>query len=423
LIINRPLPDPPAKVMEILLKLAGAGHTSFVVGGAVRDLLMGRPVQDWDVATSASPAEVSALFPRVIATGARHGTVTVRLGGQNVEVTSFRGKSILEDLSHRDFTIDAMAYDPQNKAILDPHRGIHDAGCRLLRAVGDPRERLGEDPLRALRAVRLAAELDLRVEPELLAGLREAGQGLQGVARERIREELNRILLVREPSKPLRLLDECGLMERIIPELGCSGGFSQLPWVLEAVDLVPERICLRWAALLLGLDKGFSPLNREGPQESMAKGAVGVLLRLRLSRRQAEHAGRILHHHAIPHRDSWPWEQVRGLIFQMGPELIQDAILLRKASLVAVRAHPRLLSCLDELREKVQGILSNPSALEKMRPVLKGEDVMGLLGLEPGPEVGEVLRALQEAVLRAPALNNREALTKWLLNREAAGTE
>jgi len=90
---------------------------------------------------------------------------------------------------------------------------------------------------------------------------------------------------------------------------------------------------------------------------------------------------------------------------------------------VAVRAHPRLLSCLDELREKVQGILSNPSALEKMRPVLKGEDVMGLLGLEPGPEVGEVLRALQEAVLRAPALNNREALTKWLLNREAAGTE
>lgn len=414
---NGSLPEPPAQVQEVILRLAQAGHDAFIVGGAIRDLILGRPVQDWDVATSASPSEVSALFPRVIPTGARHGTVTVRLGGQSIEVTTFKGKSILEDLSHRDFTLDAMAYDPRSRSILDPHHGKLDAQERVLRAVGEASQRMAEDPLRALRGVRLAAEMKLSLDEELLGAIGEAAPWLKRVAPERIRQELERILLVQDPSWALKLLVESSLMREILPELEQAQDFPHGSWFLETVGFLPLRAPLRWAALLLGVDKDFSPLLREGPQESLARRAGEVLSRLRVSRRQTEQTVGTLYHHAVSCEIPWDEARVRSLIFQAGPPVAQDAVLLRKATLQAVGAPEEVLCLLEELLGKLLFILSDSEALNRMRPVLTGKEVMELLGLAPGPAVGEILAQMQQAVLLEPELNQKERLRKWLLEK------
>lgn len=414
---SEPFLEPPAQVLEVLFRLSRAGHDAFIVGGALRDIILGRPAQDWDVATSASPSQVSALFPRVIPTGARHGTVTVRLDGQNIEVTSFKGASILEDLSHRDFTLDAMAYDPRSNSLLDPHKGKQDAQERLLRAVGEASERMAEDPLRALRGIRLAAELELTLDPQLFCAIREAAPWLRRVAPERIRQELERILLVQKTLGALKLLGESGLMKEILPELGQAGSLSHISWCLEAVGLLPGQAALRWAALLLGVEKDFSPLLRQGPQESLASKAGEVLSRLRVSRRQAEHTLRTIYHHAVCYKFPWDEAAVRGLILQAGVPVARDAILLRKASLQAVGAPPEALSCLEELLQKLLAILSDPEALKKMQPVLRGTEVMELLGLTPGPVVGKILAQMQQAVILEPELNQKQTLIKWLLEK------
>lgn len=404
-------------MQEVIFRLAQAGHDAFIVGGAIRDLILGRPVQDWDVATSASPSEVSALFPRVIPTGVRHGTVTVRLGGQSIEVTSFRGKSILEDLCHRDFTLDAMAYDPRSRSILDPHQGRLDAQDRVLRAVGEASQRMAEDPLRALRGVRLAAELKLSLDEELFRAFGEAAPWLKRVAPERIRQELERILFVQDPSGALKLLVECGLMREILPELEQAQDFPHGSWFLETAGLLPLRAALRWAALLLGVEKDFFPLLREGPQESLARRAGEALSRLRFSRRQTEQIVGVLYHHAVSYKLPWDEAKVRSLIFEAGPSVAQDAIFLRQATLQAVGAPQEVLCFLEELLGKLLLILSDSEALNKMRPVLTGKEVMELLGLAPGPAVGEILAQMQQAVLSEPELNQKERLRKWLLKR------
>jgi len=420
LIGNESFLEPPAQVQAVLFRLAQAGHDAFIVGGALRDLILGRPAQDWDVATSASPSQVSTLFPRVIPTGARHGTVTVRLGGQSIEVTSFRGRTILEDLSHRDFTLDAMAYDPRSGSILDPYRGKLDAQQRLLRAVGEASKRMAEDPLRALRGVRLAAELNLSLEEELFCAIGEAAPWLRRVASERIRQELERILLVQNPLWALKLLVESGLMKEILPELEQAGDFPHSSWFFETVGLLPGRASLRWAALLLGVERDFSPLLREGPQESLAQRAGEVLPRLRISRRQAEQTVRTLYHHAVSYKLHWDEARVRSFIFQAGPQVAQDAILLRKATLQAVEAPQEALCCLEELLGKLLFILSDSEALSKMRPVLTGREVMDILGLSPGPKVGEILAQMQQAVLSEPQLNQKRTLIEWLLEKRGS---
>ncbi len=414
---NPPIIQPPAQVLELLLRLAKAGHEAFLVGGALRDVLLGRSVQDWDIATSASPSEVCALFPKVILTGARHGTVTVRLDGLNIEVTTFRGNSLMEDLSHRDFTMDAMAYDPHTCSLLDPHNGRADLEARLLRGVGEASQRIAEDPLRALRAVRLAAELGLDWDQQLLSALKEAGPGLRKVALERIKQELERILLVPRPSGSLELLMDTGLMREILPELKQPESQAQLSWLFKTVDLVPGRAALRWAALLLGLEKDYSSLLGEGPKPWLGSKAKEVLLRLRASRKQAEHTARIIHHHVFEHLDPGQEGRVRTLIFQAGTQVVEDAILLRKASLQAAGARTEVLSSLEKLLEKVREILSDPEALRKMRPVLTGRDVMEILGLSSGPRVGQILAQMQKAVLLEPHLNQKEALSRFLLEK------
>jgi tRNA nucleotidyltransferase (CCA-adding enzyme) len=202
-----PLAGVPRAVREIIATLTARGHAAYLVGGCVRDLLRGEGVGDFDVATSAAPETVLELLPRAIPIGLRHGTVMVPTRAGPADVTTFRaGPDIEADLAHRDFTINAMAYDPESEALLDPFGGQSDLAGRRLRAVGRAADRFREDPLRILRAARLAATLEFEIAPEIESEMAKARAGLRGVARERVRSELALMLLAPDAARGLALL-------------------------------------------------------------------------------------------------------------------------------------------------------------------------------------------------------------------------
>ena len=248
---------PPRELFEFSRPLIEAGKACFLVGGAVRDYLLGREVSDFDAASDALPDEVARLYKRVIPTGIKHGTVTVLFKGLEIEVTTFRtesgyadgrhpdkvlfASSIEEDLSRRDFTINAMAFDLADKSLLDPHGGRADLAARLVRAVGDPLERFREDGLRPLRALRFAAQLGFEIEAATLDAIGPSINRFRLVSNERVREELQKMLLAEQPSRGLRLLEMTGLLAEISPELAACRGVDQR----GCISMTSSTTCMR----------------------------------------------------------------------------------------------------------------------------------------------------------------------------------
>jgi len=295
----------PEAVLEILQRLGEAGHRSWVVGGAVRDLLLRRGrVGDFDLATPATPRQVTALFPRVIPTGIEHGTVTVLASDRRtVEVTTFRGDGAYqdgrrpdtvtfhtdldEDLARRDFTVNAMAWDPLAGELADPFGGQRDLAGRLIRAVGDPAARFGEDGLRALRAVRFAAQLGFRLHPATRRAIRGALPVVRKVSAERIGEELLRISAAPHVARGLELLAATGLLELALPPLGgwTPAQRRHAGKVAAACPVDPGAPQLRLAALLHPL-----PAAEVAP----------LLEAIRLPRKVGEEAAALVARHECP---------------------------------------------------------------------------------------------------------------------------
>src|SRR3954464_15589849 len=349
------LPDAstvPQDVMAVLRALRAAGKQAWLAGGAVRDVLRGGKAQDFDVATDALPAEVMRLFPRVIPTGMQHGTVTVLSGAHKVEVTTFRGEGpyldgrrpsevtflgeIDGDLARRDFTVNAIAWDPIAGVLRDPFHGEDDLRRCRLRAVGDPLERFREDGLRPLRAVRFACTLRLAIEPATLRAIPQTLDVFAMVAMERVRDELVK-LLVRgaPPSRALRLLLRTGLLERIIPELLESVGFAQNRYhrwdvfrhTLRCVDAAPADLIVRLAALLHDVGKPRSAAPKEGaPGEHTfydheklgARMAADILQRLKFPRRDLERVSLLVAEHNWHYRPEWNDATVRRVLARIG---------------------------------------------------------------------------------------------------------
>jgi len=236
-------PAAPAAVLQLLQRLQQDGHQAALVGGCVRDLLRGAPVRDWDIATSARPERSLALFPRAVPIGLRHGTIMAPCAAGPVDVTPFRGANLAEDLARRDFTINAMAWDPLRNAWHDPHGGRADLAAQTLRAAGRAEERLAEDPLRALRAARLLAALHLRIAPALRDALPGAAGALLQVAPERIRSELERLLLTAQAGRGMALLRQSGLEAALLPGVRADAA--------GLVALLPADLELRLAAWLV----------------------------------------------------------------------------------------------------------------------------------------------------------------------------
>jgi tRNA nucleotidyltransferase (CCA-adding enzyme) len=445
-------PDPktvPADVMAVLRTLRGASRQAWLAGGAVRDILCGAAAQDFDVATDALPEQVVRLFPRVIPTGMQHGTVTVLSGEHKVEVTTFRGEGryldgrrpssvtfladIEGDLARRDFTVNAIAWDPIAGELRDPFSGVEDLRRRRLRAVGDPLARFREDGLRPLRAVRFASTLRLALDPRTRLAIPQALDVFGRVAMERVRDELIK-LLVRgaPPSRGLRLLLRAGLLARIVPELLESVNFAQNRYhrwdvwrhTLRCVDAAPPDLVVRLAALLHDVAKPRSAAPKEGaPGENTfydheklgARLATDILQRLKFPRRETERVALLVAEHNWHYLPEWNDATVRRVLARIGPEELPALWQLRRADL---NARGRLveegLANQAAAEARFQREIDRASALKVTDLAIGGEDVMRELRTGPGRQVGEVLARLLDRVLDDPDLNTREQLIRLL---------
>jgi tRNA nucleotidyltransferase (CCA-adding enzyme) len=390
------LPETPAPIRALLATLEAAGHRSFLVGGCVRDMLRGRAVADFDVATPASTEELLALFPRAVPIGLRHGTLMVPTRIGPVDVTSFRkGPRIEDDLAHRDFTVNAIAWDPAEGRLVDPFGGRADLAGGVLRAVGSAAERFAEDPLRALRACRLAAVLGLRVDPEVEAALPGVRPALARVARERIRHELSELLLADGVAEGLALLRRSGIEADLAPGAAADAG-------PVASALFPD-LDLRVAAWLRGA--------RSTP----------ILRALRFPRRCTEAVAAILRFHPVDALEPGAGDvAARRLLRRVGESRFAALAALRRAELVAGSgagspAAEAALARLSQLEEAVARVRRQGAlALRRFDLALDGAAVMRILGCGPGPTVGRALRHLTDAVVEDPSRNTPDALRALL---------
>ncbi|MDI7266924.1 MAG: HD domain-containing protein [Myxococcota bacterium] len=447
----------PEAVRSICRSLKAAGFEAYVVGGGPRDLALGRPVAEWDVATSAPPDEVARLFPRTFPTGIAHGTVTVVHGGARVEVTTFRGdgayldgrhpasvrfvRDVREDLARRDFTVNAVAGDPETGAIVDPFGGLADLRDRTIRAVGDPDARFDEDGLRPLRAARFAAVLGFEFDPATRAALGRHLETFRKVSAERVRDELAKMLEGADrPSVGLRVLAECGLLAEIVEPLARAAGFEQnrhhefdlSEHTLRAVDAAPRRLAARLAALLHDLGKlerrAWSAEKADhvfiGHEEESARVADEWLRRMRFPNDLRERVVALVRRHGAYYDDSWTDAAVRRWMRRVGADRIDDQLDLLEADVAAKGRRPDVPAALEgvrRLRERVARQLAARPALTTEHLAIDGDAVMRIAGIGPGPRVGEIKRALLEVVTDDPSCNTPAALEAIVRERWAGG--
>ena len=435
------------RVLLVLRTLAAAGHEAFVVGGAVRDAILGRPVHEWDLATSARAEAVADLFPRVVATGLQHGTVTVVCERLPVEVTTYRGAgayaggqpravesvgTIEEDLAHRDLTVNALAWDPLSGRLLDPFAGRDDLRCRRIRAVGDARARFEEDPLRTMRAVRFASTLGFRLDRDTRRAIPPLLGRFAQVAVERIRHELTKILCGAHPRYGIDLLRRTGLLAHVLPELLEGFGLRQNRWhrydvyhhVLRAVDAAPADLVVRLAALLHDVDKPrCAAPSPKAPGEhtfynhevSGAAHAKEILLRLRFPAKVCEEVALLVREHQFAYSDDWSDAAVRRMMARVGREHLSRLVAVREADVRGHGVHVEEgVANVRALERRVALLQEKELALDVRDLAVRGSDVMAALGTGPSPRVGEAMRWLLAQVLEDPSRNTREGLLALL---------
>jgi tRNA nucleotidyltransferase (CCA-adding enzyme) len=433
----------PPDVIDLCERLRSRGKRAWIVGGCVRDLLLGRVAADWDVATDARPKELLSIFPRAIPTGIEHGTVTVVQRGQHYEVTTLRGEGtysdgrrpdwvefvddITADLARRDFTVNAMAIDPVDAQLIDPFDGRGDLERGVLRAVGDARERFAEDGLRVLRAARFVATLELDLDPDTRAAIRPTLDTYRKVAMERVRDEWVKAMKARAPSRAFEVMRETGILEVTCPELLEGVGLGQNRyhaydvWThgLACMDACVGDPVLRIAALLHDVGK---PRTRAWSDKTAdytfydhdtvgAAIAEPIAARLRFSNDERLRIVSLVQHHLFHYDDKWSDAAVRRWIRRVGPDRVEDLYVLNGAD---VRAKGRDfepdLASLAALKGHVARVIAAGAALSTRDLKVNGHDLIRELGLRPGPMIGRVLDALLEAVTSEPERNEREPL-------------
>ncbi|HKQ70599.1 MAG TPA: HD domain-containing protein [Polyangiaceae bacterium] len=427
----------------ICTRLSEAGHRGWIVGGCVRDLLMGKAVSDWDVATDAKPDEVMRLFRRTIPTGIDHGTVTVMVQSVAYEVTTLRGETtysdgrrpdavvfvddITADLARRDFTVNAIALDPLGPLLIDPWGGQSDLEARVLKAVGDPVERFSEDGLRVLRAARFAATLDCTIEPRTRAAIFPTLSTYRKVSAERVRDEWVKAMRARRPSVAFEIMRETGILSVTLPEMiesyGCEQNrhhtFDVWGHSMACLDACEGDPALRIAALLHDIGKprtraksektgDFTFYNHEMVGAEMAR---PILERLRFSNEERERIVSLVRNHLVCYSDEWTDAAVRKWIRRITRERIEDLYALNRADVLGKgRDVTAELEGIERLKARVASVLSAKDALSVRELAVDGKDVMRELGIPPSRRIGEVLEKLLEMVVEDPSKNEREGL-------------
>jgi tRNA nucleotidyltransferase/poly(A) polymerase/L-fucose isomerase-like protein len=399
------------------------------------------------VATDALPSQVMSLFPKTIPTGIKYGTITV-VKDISVEVTAFRSDgiyrdarrpedvsfstSIEEDLQRRDFTVNAIAYDPIAKRFVDPHGGRRDLRHRILRAVGDPKERFSEDALRMLRFFRFLAVLEFRPCRRSLAAIEP--RLIRKVSMERIRDEMSKLLLAKAPGSTLLLMHKAGLLREILPEIAQGDGVTQgsfhrfdvLRHSLEAVDNSLPRLELRWAALLHDAAKPRLRSEDEhgihfyGHDVEGEEAAREILTRLRYSNKLVDKVALLVRWHMFSVHAGSTDKALKRFIRRVGKENVMDLMEVRRADILALGRQTTCSAWENwrTLKDRLQAILDSDATLTISDLAIGGHEVIAALGLKPGPAVGAALEWLLEIVLDDPALNEPQTLLSLLQSYE-----
>ncbi|MCA9729699.1 MAG: HD domain-containing protein, partial [Candidatus Eisenbacteria bacterium] len=333
--------------------------------------------------------------------------------------------SLEDDLIRRDFTVNALAFDPTAARLVDLGNGLADLTTRTLRTVGDPAARFREDALRLLRAVRFAATLDFAIEPHTMRGIVGSASGIVRVAPERIRTELDRILELPRPSRAFVLLFETGLLRRILPELAACYGVAQNPHhafdvfhhSLAALDRSdPGNPVVRLAALLHDVGKPETRAESDftatffSHQLRSEEHAERILRRLRYPNQMRDAVAHLVHHHMFHYTEEWTDAAVRRFLRQVGPDRVEDLFAMRAADTLGNGLRTRVAPELARLRERIDLEVTAANALSIRDLAVGGNDLMATLGLAAGPRLGRILNGLLEAVLEDPARNNRAQL-------------
>ena len=437
----------PKDALGLCDKLRASGKRAWIVGGCVRDMLLGREVSDWDLCTDARPDELMRIFPRAIPTGIEHGTVTVVVAGKHYEVTSLRGEGaytdgrrpdsvhfvddITADLARRDFTVNAIAIDPLTAAIIDPFDGQKDLEAKVLRAVGDPRERFSEDGLRVLRAARFVATLELSLDAATEQAIEPTLDTFRKVSAERVRDEWVKTMKARRPSRAFDVMRRTGILGVTCPELLEGWGMEQNKYHaydvwrhgMECMDACAgagkSDPILRIAALLHDVGKPRSRAHSDKTNDWTfydherigAEIAEPICTRLRFSNDERARIVDLVRHHLFHYSAEWSDATVRRWIRRVGKDRVQDLYAINEADVRGKGKDCSLdLAALAGLKAHVEKVLLAGDALSTRDLRVNGRDLMQELGVKPGRLVGELLEALLEAVVSDPAENDRELL-------------
>lgn len=433
----------PKEVKAIITRLEKAGFEAYIVGGCVRDFLLGSAPKDWDVATNAKPEEIQQVFPDSFYEN-KFLTVTARTGSEKipeVEITTYRleagysdkrhpdelryAKTIEEDLARRDFTVNAFAMDKE-KNIIDLFDGKKDLKKKIIRAVGDPNERFNEDALRMMRAVRFATVLGFSIEEETKKAIEKNSSSLEAVSKERIRDEFIKMIMADEPAAGIELLRELNLLQYVLPELLENYGVGQnkhhiydcYQHALKALEFTAKKklgLDVRLAALFHDIGK---PRTKAGDgidstfynhEVVGAKMTLEALDRLKFPKKQVEKVAKLVRYHLFYYNvDEVGESSVRRLVKNVGPEHMEELLQLRQADRIGSgvpKAEPYKLRHLKYIIEKVSKDPISPKMLK-----VNGGDIMKLLGTQPGPKVGYILNILLSDVIDDPKRNDKEFL-------------
>ena len=430
----------PQYVQNVITGIHNNGYEAYVVGGSVRDILMEKEPKDWDIASNARPEEIKKIFEMTVDTGIKHGTVTVIIDNNHVEVTTYRKEScysdnrrpdsvefiseIEQDLSRRDFTINAIAYNPI-LGFKDYNNGREDIKKRIIRCVGSPDNRFKEDALRMIRAVRFAAQLDFKIEKLTYEAIKNNSYLIERLAIERVREELNKILISGNVIKGINLLSDTGLLNLILPELEECKGLSQdnphhdynvFDHILNSIANIKPQLYLRLTMLLHDLGKPRTKTidkkgighfyNHEVVSSEMAK---SILERLKYDNIIKKKVGILVRWH--DYRVSMDEASVRKAINKIGPDLFEDYLLVRNADIKAQseRYMDEKLEHLLHVKEIYRIIIDSKQPITQKDLNINGNDLINL-GINEGKNIKFTLEYLMKKVLEDPGLNDKELL-------------
>ena len=437
----------PKHVKYIIETLEQNGYEAYAVGGCVRDSILGREPNDWDITTSADPYEVKKLFSHTIDTGLQHGTVTIMLEHVGYEVTTYRidgdyedsrhpkevtfTKSLEEDLKRRDFTVNAMAYNDRD-GLIDLFHGMDDIQKKVIRCVGNAEERFTEDALRIMRAVRFSAQFGYEIEPETKKAIVKLAPNLKNISAERIREELIK-LLVSEHPEYIRIAYETGITAQILPELDvCMETKQNTPHhmytvgehIIHSLTNVPGDKVLRLAMLMHDIGKPYCITTDEtgrdhfkGHAEKSAEMAAVIMHRLKFDNDTLNRVKRLAKYHDWAISLSPPIKKatVRSMISRIGEDLFPDLFTIGDADLLAQSDYFKAEKEEKQqlLKEMYWEIIEQGDCLSIKNLAVSGNDLIEH-GMKPGKELGQVLQKMLEDVLKHPSSNNKEYLLNHL---------